>query len=206
MIAANPLLRDPRGGLDFLGPEFLTWLWWRAAEAPRFVHADGTEVFVHFDEHLEFRGERSAARRTVLRTGMPGGSAEARAALRSGKTLVAARLLLVRGEEERRLTVRAEDLDLSGLKLPASEAGSPAERLEDGLEALDRAQDDLDLCFLTFLEVRCGTDWPAEVARIRAFGAGPSEDERIAGAAAPRGVPAARAGQLSAEPDPRANP
>lgn len=188
MIAANPALRDPRGGLDFLGPEFLTWLWWRAAEAPRFVHADGTEVFVHFDEHLEFRGERSAARRTVLRTGMPGGSAEARAALRSGKTLVAARLLLVRGEEERRLTLRAEDLDLSGLKLPTSETRDPHERLADSLEALDRAQDDLDLCFLTFLEVRCSNEWLAEVRRLRTWGAAPSEDERIAGAAAPRAV------------------
>jgi hypothetical protein len=181
VIAHNPALRDPRGGLDFLGPEFLTWLWWRAAEAPRFVHADGTEVFGHFDEHLEFRGERSAARRTVLRAGMPGGSAEARAALRSGKTLVSARLLLVRGEEERRVTLRAEDLDFSGLKTPSPEGEGARERLEASLDALDRAQDDLDLCFLTFLDVRCGPDWSAEVRRLRAWGARPSEDDRVAG-------------------------
>jgi hypothetical protein len=189
VIAPNPRVRDPRGGLDFLGPEFLTWLWWRASEAPGFAHEDGTEVFVHFDEHLEFRGERSAARRTVLRSGMPGGSTEARAALRSGKTLVAARLLLVRGEEERRVTLKAEDYDVSGLKLPAPEAGSARERLENSLEALERAQDDLDLCFRTFLTVRCGTEWAAEVERIRAWGALPSEEERSAtGARAP--VPA----------------
>ena len=48
---------DDRGGMDYLGPEFLTWLWWRAEADPCFRHEDGTEVFVHFDEHLEFRGE-----------------------------------------------------------------------------------------------------------------------------------------------------
>lgn len=179
MIAPNRPM-DPRGGLDFLGPEFLTWLWWRAAEDPRFVHEDGTEVFVHIDEHLELRGERSAARRTVLRSGMPSGSAEARAALRSGKTLVAARLLLVRGEEERRLTLKAEDLDLSGLKLPAPEPGPARERLEQSLEALERAQDDLDLCLKAFLSVRLTPAWSGEVARIRSWGAAPSEDDRIA--------------------------
>jgi len=180
-----PRVRDPRGGLDFLGPEFLTWLWWRAAEAPGFRHEDGTEVFVHFDEHLEFRGERSAARRTVLRSGLPGGSTEARAALRSGKTLVAARLLLVRGEEERRVTLRAEDYDVSGLKLPAPEGGGARERLEQSLEALERAQDDLDLCFRAFLAVRCSPAWADEVAKVRAWGAQPSEEERSTAAAHP---------------------
>ena len=111
-------LRGARGGLDYLGPEFLTWLWWRADTDPRFEHPDGAEVFVHVDEHLEFSGERAAARRTVLKTGAPGASMDARAALRSGKLLVAARLIFARGEEEWRFTLRAEDLDVSSLRLP----------------------------------------------------------------------------------------
>jgi len=179
--AAAPL-GDARGGLDFLGPEFLTWLWWRAAEAPGFTHPDGIEVFVHLDEHLELRGERAAARRTVLRSGVPGASAEARAALKSGKTLVAARVLVVRGEEERRVTIKAEDLDFSGLKLPAPEPGPAHERLEQSLAGLVRAEEDLDLCFKAFLEVRLSSAWPAEVLRIRAWVATPSEDERAGGA------------------------
>lgn len=172
---------DSRGGLDFLGPEFLTWLWWRASTDPTFVHEDGTEVFVHVDEHLELRGERSAARRTVLRSGMPGGSSEARAALRSGKTLVAARLLLVRGEEERRLTLKAEDYDASGLRLPAPEPGPARERLIGSLEALERLQDDLDLTFATFLRVRLSAQWSVDVDRLRAWAAEPSEDDRAHG-------------------------
>ncbi len=172
-------------GLDYLGPEFLTWLWWRAECAPGFRHPDGTEVFVHFDEHLEFRGERAAARRTVLRSGMPGASMEARAALRSGKALVAARLLLARGEEEVRFTLKAAELDVSGLRLPAPEGETREERLLASLEAQERFQQDLDLCLRTFLEVRLTSGWAEEAARIRAWSRSPSADEQLVPGGAP---------------------
>jgi hypothetical protein len=166
-----------RGGLDYLGPEFLTWLWWRADADPCFVHPDGTEVWVHVDEHLEFRGERAAARRTTLRSGVPGASMDARTALRSGKVLVAARLILARGEEESRFTLRAEDLDVSGLRLPPATDGGARERLEVALERLERFWDDLDLCLATFLGARTGPAWAEEVERIRAWSAAPTSDE-----------------------------
>lgn len=169
---------DDRGGMDYLGPEFLTWLWWRADTNPGFAHANGTEVFIHFDEHLEFRGERSAARRTILRTGMPGASMEARAAVRSGKALVAARILLARGEDEVRFTLRAEDLDISSLKLPAPEGDTREERLMACIEAQDLFIDDLQLCLRTFLEVRLGPGWEADVESIRTWSRQPSQDEQ----------------------------
>ncbi len=184
MIARNPETPiDHRGGLDYIGPEFLTWLWWRSDEDPRFVHADGTEVFVHVDEHLEFRGERAASRRTVLRAGLPGASMDARAALKSGKLVFAARLLIARGEDEVHFTLRAEDLEVSGVRLPAAEEGNPRERLEGSLESLERFWDDLDLCFATFLERRTGGGgtWAEDVDRIRRWGAAESPDLRFAG-------------------------
>ena len=176
MIAPIPTL-DDRGGLDFLGPEFLTWLWWRGAADPCFRHPDGTEVFLHFDEHLEFRGERAAARRVTLRTGMPGASMEARAALRSGKTLVAARILLARGEEEARCTLRAEDFDISSLRLPAPEGDTPLDRQVACLDAAAQFSDDLDLLLAEFLRVRLDDGWIAEVDRIREWSLQPSQDE-----------------------------
>jgi hypothetical protein len=176
MIAPMPA-RDDRGGVDYLGPELLTWLWWRADTDPRFEHPDGTEVFVHVDEHIEFRGERAAARRTILRSGMPGASTEARAALKSGKLVVAARLLLARGEDEIHLTLKAEDLEVSGVRLPAVDSADARERLEGNLDHLERLFSDLDLCFSTFLEVRCSDAWEAEIERIRAWGQQPARAE-----------------------------
>ena len=178
MIARVPTSSEP-GGVEYLGPEFLTWLWWRADVDPCFTHPDGTEVFIHFDEHLEFRGERAAARRTVLRAGMPGASMEARAALRSGKTLVAARLLIARGEDEMRFTLKAENLEISGLRLPAPEGETRGERLVACLDGQEQFLEDLDLCLATFLRIRCAPAWEAEREKIRTWGAAPSPDERL---------------------------
>jgi hypothetical protein len=172
--------RDDRGGLDYLGPEFLTWLWWRADADPRFACPDGTELYVHVDEHLEFQGERAASRKTVLRAGLPGASMDARAALKSGKLVVAARLLFARGEDEVRFTLRAVDMDVSGVRLPAVREGGARERLETALENLEQFWDDLDLCFRTFLEARTGPSWPAQIERIRSWGAARSPDSNFA--------------------------
>lgn len=186
---------DERGGMDWLGPEFLTWLWWRAGVTPEFAEIagvagggragpkrDGTTLFVHVDEFLELRGERAAARRTSLRAGMPGASAEGKVALRHGKVVTAARLLFARGEEETALTLKAEDLDLSAVKLPSIDSADAEERLSSSLTAARRVYEDLDLLYRTFLEVRCGDRWEAEVRTMRAWVGAPSEEERSVGA------------------------
>ncbi len=178
MIARVPVPADPRGGVDFLGPEFLTWLWWRSEAEPAFRHHDGREFHVHVDDHLEFRGERAAARRTVLRAGMPSASSEARAALRSGKTLAAARILIARDEEDVRFTLKAEDLDIASLRLPAPEGDNVADREKALLDLLGQVMDDLDLCLATFLDVRLSPAWDAEAERLRAWSRAPSQDER----------------------------
>jgi hypothetical protein len=169
---------DERGGMDYLGQEFLTWLWWRSSARPDFRHPDGSEVYVHVDEYLELRGERGAARKTVLRSGVPGASAEGKAALRGGKTVAAVRLLFARGEEEAAFTLRGEDLDVSALRLPAPEGNDAEERLAASLERVERLYRDLDLCLRTFLEVRCSPRWDEEVSALRAWGESPSEEEK----------------------------
>ena len=168
---------DERGGMDYLGPEFLTWLWWRARVEPEFRHRDGTSVFVHVDEYMELRGERAAARRTVLRSGMPAASAEGKVALRHGKVVTAARLLFARGEEETALTLKAEDLDVSAARLPAPEGESSEERLAASLASVRRMYEDLDLCYSTFLEERTSERWEKSATAIRSWAASPSEEE-----------------------------
>ena len=37
MIRRNDKPIDERGGMDWLGPEFLTWLWWRTGASPEFA-------------------------------------------------------------------------------------------------------------------------------------------------------------------------
>ena len=180
---------DERGGMDWLGPEFLTWLWWRAGVTPDFAElskaggrGEATTLYVHVDEFLELKGERAAARRTSLRSGMPGASAEGKVALRHGKVVTAARLLFARGEEETALTLKAEDLDLSSVKLPSIDSADAEERLASSLAAARRVYDDVDLLYRTFLDVRLSDRWDAEMRVMRAWVAAPSEEERSLGA------------------------
>jgi hypothetical protein len=163
--------------MDYLGQEFLTWLWWRASTRPEFRQADGSAFYVHVDEYLDLRGERGAARRTVLRAGMPGASAEGKSALRGGKTVAAARFLFARGEEEVAATIRGEDLDVSGARFPSPEGKDYEERIAASLDAVDRLYRDLDACLRVFLEVRTSPRWEEECAALRAWGEAPSEEE-----------------------------
>jgi hypothetical protein len=168
---------DERGGMDWLGPEFLTWLWWRSMTEPEMSAENGGRLYVHVDEFLELRGERAAARRTSLRAGMPSASAEGKAALRHGKVVTSARLIFARGEEETGLTLRAEDLDISAGRPPSPEGESSEERLDASLSAIRRMYADLDVCFAKFLAVRCSDAWEAEAGRMREWAAAPSQEE-----------------------------
>ncbi len=171
---------DERGGMDWLGPEFLTWLAWRSVTDPHFSSPDGTEIWLHLDEHLELRGERAAARRTTLRAGSPAASAEAKVALRHGKVVTAARWILARGEEETTFTLRAEDLDVSSCRLPTPDGDDAEDRLAHSLAAARRVWQGIDVCYAAFLDVRCSSRWDSEVARVRAWVESPSDEERAA--------------------------
>lgn len=76
------------------------------------------------------------------------------------------------------MTIRAEDLDLSGVKPPKPEGEQSEERLAASLAGVRRAYADLDVCLAAFLAVRCSDGWDAEAEKVRAFGAAPSEEER----------------------------
>lgn len=177
MIRPNDRPVDERGGMDWLGPEFLTWLTWRSVTDPRFSGGDGDEFWIHLDEMMELRGERAAARKATLRSGSPAASAEAKAALRHGKVVTAARWILARGDEETTFTLKAEDLDVSGAKLPTPEGEDAEERLVHSLDAARRVWQGIDLCFSAFLDVRASSRWDSEAARVRQWVESPSDEE-----------------------------
>ena len=145
----------------FLGEEFLTWLWYRAEEhGGTFRMADGREIGAALDRHLEFRDDLSDARLSVRALGATR-SAEASAALRTGKRLSRAHLLLGEGEHVYEMTLDAGTLDLGTLKPPPKEPG--AEDLESDILRLTGAGELVDLLFQLFLETRLAPEWTTTV-------------------------------------------
>lgn len=119
----------------FLGQEFLAWLWCMSErEGALDLEGIGTVELILGDAMVlgPVLG-REGARVTVR--GQEASLAEAREGLRRGKLLDSLRLGMVVGGEEFWLTLRAADLGVSGLKLPAAAPVEP----ERGRPDLDAA-------------------------------------------------------------------
>lgn len=120
----------------FLGEEFLTWLWYRLeTEGGDFDLGDGHVVGVSLDDFLAFAPRDDDETEHTLRKGVPSRSSSARAALRAGRRLRRAKLVLAKGELQWSFVLDASCMGLRSIKLPDDdeEAEGPAER------SLDRA-------------------------------------------------------------------
>jgi hypothetical protein len=126
--------RDPASHA-FLGQEFLTWLWFRAdTRDATFELSDRRRLGVALDDYLAFAAADDDQTEQTLRRGLPTASAEAAAALRNGRVLRRAKLILAVGEATWTATLDGPTMTLSGVRGPddseacESEAERNAER------------------------------------------------------------------------------
>lgn len=107
--------------LPHLAPEFYTWLWFSSESAGGIFSlpdSDGVPIEVWVEERMAFRNpDAQKMRATVTGENTPQ-SAEARAALASGKIVHDIQLHLKTDEREYTLTLKGYGMDISGLKLP----------------------------------------------------------------------------------------
>ena len=118
----------------FLGEEFLTWLWFRwEADGGEFHLPGGRVVGVALDDFLSFAAPSDDETEQTLRRGLPTRTAEARTALRQGRRLRKARLLLAEGSRQWSAVLDAPTLTLGSVKLPddAEECESDLDRTAD---------------------------------------------------------------------------
>ncbi|MEE2829644.1 MAG: hypothetical protein VX498_10690 [Myxococcota bacterium] len=161
-------LRPSRGALDhpasqFLGREFMLWLWWTSerdfgtADLPTY----GTVDF-WIDDHIQFRTPGDDPQIADLRGGAPATTIEARTALSSGKTVESARLGLRVKEREYSFSLRAEGLELSGVKVPSEMKEGSDERIFERMFLLDEVTGIIDAFFFRFLDKRLDPAWNTE--------------------------------------------
>lgn len=113
----GPRQREMALVADFLGDEFLLWLWWRCeTEGGHFVLPFKAEIGIVVHELVAFEAETEATS-LVLRHGLTTKAAEARAALREGRVPTKLRLLIAEGSREWIATVDGS-LSLGSVRLP----------------------------------------------------------------------------------------
>ncbi len=156
---ADPDPRPLRDEHAFLGEEFLTWLWWRAESGRGEYELDGKQVVgIALDAPLVLRSgnedEEGRREEQVLRNGRPLGGPEAAAALRRGKKLARARIVVARAGREWTGTLDGESMSLRSVAVPTGEESDEASPTLDHLAAFEEIADVLDGVYAQFLEER----------------------------------------------------
>lgn len=155
-------------GRDFLGNEFLLWLWYYLdAEDDTILLADGSEATAMVARSLVLECPRGRTGRQSLTSEGPARLPEARRALQAGKLPRRAGLILVRHEQQYELTLQAETLAVSSARLPAVEGDSDRARQEDRVGQLRALIETLDLLYDAFGQHRFGADWAKELAKVQ---------------------------------------
>lgn len=162
---------------DFLGKEFLTWLWYRTDKDDAALQiSGGTDVTVMIDKSLRMKCDFGLTGSTVISADHPVELPEARAALRIGKLPVRAGLVLGSALGEFRLSLEALRWTVGGLTLPEIEGeDDPRARIEARFEQIADVAGQLDALYELFLQLRVSPDWSAELRGLQKWAGGGKE-------------------------------
>lgn len=154
---------------DFLGNEFLLWLWHELQHGNGEVKADaGKNITILLDKSLDLDCAYGQTGRDSLRgdgaTHMP----EALDALRSGKLPRKISMILDANGQQYQFAFSAESFAFGGMKLPeVEEAENERVLFEERIALLRDACKIMDAIYATFLKHRASGNWESAAGRIR---------------------------------------
>jgi hypothetical protein len=154
---------------DFLGNEFLMWLWWTLeTQSDTIELADGSEVVAMLNRTLTLECPKSYSGKETITAEAPVRLPEAHHAIKSGKLPRKSGLLLVRSGTQYEFALQAETFGVSGGRIKLAEKDEEADPLGelrvDGLRSLAET---IDLLFATFCERRLSKAWDADLKQMR---------------------------------------
>jgi hypothetical protein len=156
------------GTRDFLGNEFLLWLWWYIEnEGDVLTLADKSTVTCMMARTLSLECPLAETGKETITSDAPVQLPETRRAVQAGKLPRKAGLILVRHEQQYELTLQPETLTVSAGALPKLESEPGRPEKEDRVDQLRDFAQTIDLTFGAFVARRLGTHWRDDVKSIR---------------------------------------
>lgn len=153
---------------EFLGNEFLLWLWKEAETHEGVIElSDRTDATIMIDRSLDLDCAYGQTGKDSLRGDGPTKMPEARDALRSGKLPRKAGMILVAGGEQFAFNFGAEGLAFGSAKLPEVQADNARQLIEERLEHLQTLCRTVDELYSKFLKVRCSGSWAGWITDCR---------------------------------------
>lgn len=154
---------------DFLGNEFLLWLWHEAdLRGGAIATEKAGEITIMIDKFLDLDCAYGQTGRDSLRGDGPTRMPEARDGLRSGKMPRKAGLILHVQGQQFEFGLNPETFSLASAKLPeVKDAENPRVLFEERIALLRELSKSMDVLFDTFLKVRAGSAWEGVTGHIR---------------------------------------
>ncbi|RIK69293.1 MAG: hypothetical protein DCC65_00690 [Planctomycetota bacterium] len=162
--------RDPNSR-DYLGNEFLLWLWYVLAEESDTIElADKSEASFVIVKQLAVECPWAESGKAVFSADGPASLPESRRAIQTGKLPRRAGLMLSRQGEQYEFTLQAETLNVSGGVLPKIESnGNPRATIEERIEQVRHLTQTIDLLYASYLTRRVSDQWPELFERMKAW-------------------------------------
>ncbi|MDG1874848.1 MAG: hypothetical protein P8J27_13115 [Mariniblastus sp.] len=179
IFGASPSSFHPMGGAnvvwwngmtdnyDYLGNEFLLWLWWHWEKNSNVVSlSDGSEVSGMFARSLSLDCPMGEHGKESISSESPVALPEAMMAIRMGKLPRKAGLTLVRDGEQFDLTLKAETFSIGAARISQVGDDVPTRELLDRIESIRQLSETSDLLFEVFCQTRLGKSWPGEMKKM----------------------------------------
>lgn len=154
---------------DFLGNEFLTWLWHEADARTSIIGTEEAgDVTIYFDKSLDLDCSYGQTGKDSLKGDGPSRMPEARDGLRSGKVPRKATIVFDANTQQFTFSISAETLAIGSLVLPeVPDADSPRTLFEERITLLRDFCQGLDALFATFLKLRASSSWEGQTSAVR---------------------------------------
>lgn len=153
---------------DYLGNEFLLWLWWKWETGPdTLTLGDGSEVTGMFARTLSLDCPKGEFGKESISSESPVALPESAMAIRMGKLPRKAGLTLIRNDEQYDFNLQAETFVLGSAKVshPGDSSAESRDTL-DRIESVRRLAETVDLLFEVFCEQRIGKNWTRESKQL----------------------------------------
>jgi hypothetical protein len=157
---------------DFLGNEFLLWLWFYTdTRGDTITLADRSEVTLFPSQTLTLECPRGQTGLETIRSDAPTRLPEARRAVQAGKLPRKLGLTLVRHQEQYELTVHAENLALSAVRLPPlpDDITDPQQMRQERVTQLRHLVETVDLLYDAFVQRRLTREWEKELHAMQSW-------------------------------------
>lgn len=154
---------------QFLGEEFLTWLWFIIENDPQMLHRlDQDLAALEIGNRMVLVNRRHGDRgETVTIKGDHAGMDEGLLTLKKGGMVAEIHLVYKSGDHEWQFSLKGESLNLSRLRVPVSAKIETAEEIEgtviEKIFLCDKAISLINRLYAKFIKIRIGKDWPRSV-------------------------------------------